>query len=414
MPVTSHNPHPLPKFDEFRTNIQKALTYFDGVIQNLKANADSSDSAVKVYLYLYQGLFSIIEGEKKYRSGEYGEAYSNFIEGDKMIKRFQRMSSRFSKEFQQLAERLSLFSKGRHFECAALKKGTKIEEQLANLKKAVKSYVDEIALVETIKDFIMLYNVKARANFVTGLVLSLEGHSAIKNSNLQLAKEKHLEGYRYFTLASYYNPAYQIWVTEQNNALRTTMNLLIKDKAAKVWGQAYAYSNEGKFIESSESCNIASKLYKRASKIALDKKSAMMMSGYHYMLRASMFEAKANNLIKNKNDAKGSIRQFELAADAMKKAVDALPKMEGKQDIQSRWSAQWSYYQGNYYQSQGIFNLDSEKYPDALKLFNQADKEFQKAMKEAEQTKDAGLKKLLKKSIAEAKGYIGMCRTVID
>jgi len=127
-----------------------------------------------------------------------------------------------------------------------------------------------------------------------------------------------------------------------------------------------------------------------------------------------MYEANANEFIKNKNDAKSAVRQFELASKAMKEAIDNYPKGDEDKNVVKRWEAQMNYYQGYSYQAEGIFNLDAEKFDEALVLFNQANEAFQNGLKDAVESRDEGLKSLLEKSMAEAKGYIGMCKTVLD
>jgi tetratricopeptide (TPR) repeat protein len=189
---------------------------------------------------------------------------------------------------------------------------------------------------------------------------------------------------------------------------------LVNDKAAKAWGVAFKLAGEGKFKESSESCKLASKLYLRASKLAVEERDILILQAYSLMLRASMHEAIANEFIKKMNDAKSAVRQFELALEQMKEAIDHYPKGEEDRNILKKWGAQMNYYQGYFYQSQGIHHLDEEKYPEALALFNQANEAFQNGMKDAVESRDEGLKNLLEKSLAEAKGYIGMCKTVLD
>ena len=127
-----------------------------------------------------------------------------------------------------------------------------------------------------------------------------------------------------------------------------------------------------------------------------------------------MYEAKANEFIKNKNDAKSAVRQFELASKAMKEAIDNYPKGDEDKTILKRWGAQMNYYHGYFYQAEGIFNLDEEKFEEALTLFAQATEAFQNGLKDAVESRDEGLKTLLEKSLAEANGYIGMCKTVLD
>ncbi|MGC9780021.1 MAG: hypothetical protein HZR80_12320 [Candidatus Heimdallarchaeota archaeon] len=404
----------LFSFDEFRTNLQDAMTRIDSTIKTFKAKDEAGESVAKIYLYLYQGIFAIIGAEKKYRTGDYNSAANEYSEGGKMITRFQRMSTGFTIEFQQEAERLDLFAKGRLFECQALKKGTKLDDQIANLIEAINSYTLEVEIVEKIKKLLPIYNAKARTNFAQGLVSRLEGQKAVTEKDIRLAKRKHLDAYRLFVTATYYNPSYSIWVSEQNNTIKTTLNFLVKEKASKIWGLAYRLSIEGKFTESGEKCKFASKLYARASKLSSDSKDSTLLMAYSHMLIASMYESNANELLKNKNDAKGATRKFELAFNAMKKAIEMYPKRDVDELIAVRWSAQMQYYHGHFYQSQGIFNLDNEKYTEALDFFNLANDAFQKGLKEAEKTKETSLLKLLQKSVAEAKGYVGMCRTVLD
>ena len=73
-----------------------------------------------------------------------------------------------------------------------------------------------------------------------------------------------------------------------------------------------------------------------------------------------------------------------------------------------------NYYHGYFYQAEGIFYLDEEKFEEALTLFAQATEAFQNGLKDAVESRDEGLKTLLEKSLAEANGYIGMCKTVLD
>ena len=404
----------LFSFDEFRTNIQNALESIDNMIKDLKILDENGDPSAKIILYFYQGLFSILNAEKKYRIGNYTDAIGDFGEAEKLIGRFQRLSSSFSIDFQQEAERLDLFAKGRQSECKALKKGTTLEDQITNLIEAINSYTLESEIVSKIKKPLLIYNVNARKNFIQGLTYRLEGQKAFSNKDYRLAKKKYLDAYGFFIKASYYNPTYAIWVKEQNNTINDTMFTLVKDRAVKEWGLAFKLSNEGKFISSSEKCQASSKLYLQASKLAIEQREALLMQAYSHMLKASMFEAKANEFIKNNNDAKSATRQYELAAEAMKQAVGIYPTRDEETEFVKRWEAQMNYYLGNYYQSQGIFNLDEERFKEAIEFFNQANNLFVKALQDAEETKETNLIDLLEKAVAEAKGYIGMCKTVID
>jgi hypothetical protein len=414
IPTTSAAEYKLFTFDEFRSNLQDTLTKLDNQIKLLKVKDDEGDSIAKVYLYLYQGLYSIIAAERKYRAGDYLNATNDYGEGGKAISRFQRMSSGFTIEYQQEAERLDLFSKGRLSECQALKKDTRLEEQITNLIEAINSYTLESEVVGKVKKPLLTYNAKARMNFVQGLVNRLEGQKALAGKDYQLAKKKHLEAYRAFVKAAYYNPSYTIWVEEQNKTIKIVLNKLVNDKAAKEWGVAFKLAGEGKFTESSERCKLASKLYLRASKLATEEKDALVLHAYSQMLKASMYEANASEFIKNKNDAKSAVRQYELATESMKEAIDTYPKRDEDKTVLKRWTAQMNYYLGYFYQAEGINNLDGEKYDEALALFKQANEAFQIGLKEAVESRDEGLKSLLEKSLAEANGYIGMCKTVLD
>ena len=414
IPTTSVVEYAVFTFDEFRSNLQETLTKLDNQIKLLIVKDNEGDSIAKTYLYLYRGLHSIITAERKYRAGDYPNAANEYGEGSKSISRFQRMSSGFAIEFQQEAERLDMFSKGRLSECQALKKGSRIEDQIINLIEAVNSYTLEIEIVGKAKKPLLIYNANARANFVQGLVYRLEGQKANVKKDYRLAKRKHLNAYRAFVTATYYNPSYSIWVEEQNKTLKSILNKLINDKAAKEWGRAFKLAGEGKFTESSVSCKLASKLYLRASKLASEEREALVLHAYSHMLKASMYEAKANEFIKNKNDAKSAVRQFELASKAMKEAIDNYPKGDEDKTILKRWGAQMNYYHGYFYQAEGIFNLDQEKFEEALTIFAQATEAFQNGLKDAVESRDEGLKTLLEKSLAEANGYIGMCKTVLD
>jgi len=406
--------YPIVNFDEFRTNLQDAMGKADGLIKTLKKKDKEGDTVAKLFSYLYQGLFAIINAEKKYRAGDYAGAVVEFEEGGRNITRFQRMSTGFSIDYQQIAERLDLYNKGRQYECQALKKGVTVENQIANLLEAINSYTLESQIVLKFKNPLLQYNAQARMNFVLGLVNRLEGQQAVVAKDFRLAKEKHLAAYRAFYKASYFNPSYSMWVKEQNKTINTTINLLVKDRASKAWGLAYSLSNEGKFLESSEQCLIASKFYKRASKLTSEKKESIIMNAFSFMLRASMFEAKANEFLKNENDAKKAVTHFELAAEAMQQAITILRKDKSQEKLVKRWDGQRKYYSGNFQQSHGIFHLDNEQYKEALGFFETALSEFEEALQDAIEIKETGLAKLLKKSIAEAKGFIGMCNTVLD
>ena len=400
--------------DEFRTNLQQASASIDEKIKELRQKDEAGDQVATILLYLYKGIFSIIEGEKRYRQSDYSGASLEYQEGGKMLTRFQRVSSGFSLEFQQEAERMDLFSKGRNSECIALKKGTSHEDQIAALLEAANSYTLESSIVEKSKNPLRKYNANARQHFVRGLSAKFEGEQSFVSKDLRQAKKDHLEAYRSFVVAAYYNPSYSIWVKDQNATLKTVLRIILEQKASSFWKDAYTFSNEGKFSESSEKCHIASVLYHRASKQSMDNKNALVFESYSHMLKASMYEANANEFLKNKNDAQSAIKQFELAAESLTLAIQSYPEKDDDKKTVLRWEAQQGYYQGHFYQSQGIYNLDSENYQEALSLFTQADKTFESAVEMAKNAEDNGLIKLIQKSIAEAKGYIGMCKTVLD
>lgn len=401
-------------FDEFRTNLQQASISIDDKIKSLKQKDDDGDQVAKILLYLYRGIFSIIEGEKKYRQGDYIGASLEYIEGGKMLTRFQRMSTGFSLEFQQEAERMDLFSKGRNAECIALKKGTSHEDQTAALMEAANSYTLEGKIVENNNNPLLKYNAKARENFTKGLHLKFQGEQAFDGKNLRLAKKRNLGAYKSFVIATYYNPSYYIWVKEQNETLKIILRMIVEQKASVLWKEAFTLSSEGNFIDSSVKCNFASKLYRRASKLSIDGKNSKLFESYSFMLKSSMYEANANEFLKNLNDAKKATRQFELATDFLKQAIQAFPNKEEDKATVNRWEAQQEYYLGHFYQSQGIFKLDSENYQEALGMFTQGENAFEKALQKAKIVADKNLLELIQKSMTEAKGYIGMCKTVLD
>ncbi len=309
---------------------------------------------------------------------------------------------------------MDLFAKGREYECSALKKGTPIDDQIANLMEATNAYTLEVEVAEKIKKPLLIYNAKARTNFTLGLKNRLEGQKALNNKDYYLAKGKNLAGYRAFLFASYFNPSYTIWINEQNNSIKQISIILLKDRATKAWGVAYKLSNEGKFIESSKESDYASKLYKRLGKLSIEKKDSLVMNAHSYMLRASMFEAKANESLKKANDAKGAYLSFKLAAESLKEAIDTLPQTDDNKPLLKRWQVQWKFYLGNYHLTQGIQYLDAENYKEAMEFFTKAEEEFNLGSKEAEEAKDESLIKLIEKSNTETKGYIGMCKTVLD
>ncbi|NHJ48726.1 MAG: hypothetical protein FK733_13155 [Asgard group archaeon] len=401
----------LISYDEFRTNIQDIQTTTDNIIKDLK---DKGDPAARSVLSYYQGLFSLINAEKHYRAGSYNEALTDFTDAEKKIEEFQKMGTGLTVEYQQKAERLDLFTKGRQSECKALIKGAAIDDQIANLIEAVNSYTLEIEIVSKLKKPVLTYNAEARKNFLQGLIYRLEGLQAENQKDFRLAKKKHLDSYGFFTKAAYYNPTYTVWIKEQDNTIKKTMFDIVKAKAEKEWSRAFKLSNNGSFLESSEKCRASSKLYLRASTLALEQRDKLLMESHSHMLKASMFEAKANEFIKIKNDAKSAVPQYELAAEEMTHGLDIFPKREDDKQMIKRWEAQLFYYKGHYFQTQGIIKLDAEEFKEALDLFNQAEEQFVKALEEAEISSDPDTFELVEKAHAEAKGYIGMCKTVLD
>ncbi|MFW9922425.1 MAG: hypothetical protein ACFFDW_03955 [Candidatus Thorarchaeota archaeon] len=404
----------LIHFDEFRSNLAQISTKIDEIIKNLKKKDDSGNSNAKTFLYFYEGLFLIVEGEKKYRNNDFSGASLDFTEGGKAITRFLRLAATFPEAFRLEADRLERFSKGKSSECLALKHGTKIENQIDYLEKAMNAYISEIEIANTQQNPLLSYNSKARENFVLGLIYKYKADSEFNNKNLRAAKSENLKAYRYFVKAAYFNPSYSKWVTEQNNAIKRVILLLVENQASALWKDAYSLSNEGKFTECERKCYFASKLFLRASNLASDMKTAKQFYSYSFILKASMYEAKANEFTKNLHDVKSSIRQFELASNSLKQAVESYPIKDEQDSTIKRLKAQQQYYLGQHYLSQGIYNLDSEKYQEAIELFTQAENSFNKAMELAEIAEEKRLINLIEKSIAEAKGYIGMCKTVLD
>ncbi|MHA1213324.1 MAG: hypothetical protein ACTSSH_12815, partial [Candidatus Heimdallarchaeota archaeon] len=57
---------------------------------------------------------------------------------------------------------------------------------------------------------------------------------------------------------------------------------------------------------------------------------------FSFMLRASMFEAKANEFLKNENDAKKAVTHFELAAEAMQQAITILRNDKSQEKLVQR------------------------------------------------------------------------------
>jgi hypothetical protein len=401
----------LLSYDEFRTNIQEIHTLTDSIIKELNVKGDP---VARSRLAYYRGLFAIINAEKHYRAGNYNDALTEFIEAGKKIEEFQKKETGLTVDYQQKAERLDLFTKGRQSECKALIKGTPADDQIANLIEAVNSYTLEIEIVNKLKKPLLVYNAQARLNFLQGLIHRLEGLQSEKQNEFRLAKKKHLDSYGFFTKAAYYNPTYTVWIKEQDETIKRVMFAIVKEKAEKEWSRALKLTNNGNFLESSEKCRASSKLYLRASTLALEQRDKLLMESHSHMLKASMFEAKANDFIKLQNDAKSAVPQYELAAEEMNYALDIFPKQEEDKPKVKHWEAQLLYYKGHYFQSQGIFKLDAEEFEEALALFNQANEQFENAIGEAEESGNLEIIELVQKAQAEAKGYIGMCRTVLD
>jgi hypothetical protein len=403
----------LIPFDEFRTNIQETIIAVDNVIKELKELEKRGHKIAKANLSYYQGLYSIMNAEKHYRTSNYIDAIAEYVEGGKQIETFQRNNTDLTIAQQQEMERLDSFTKGRQFECQALKAGTALDDQLTNLLEALNSYILEIEIANTMKKILLNYNAEARKNFVQGLIKHLEGLKATTDKNYRLAKDKHLEAYGFFTKAAYYNPSYTLWVAEQNKIIKKTLYSVVKDSAEKNWEEAQSLTNNGSFIESSEKFLIASKLYARACMLAHEQKEALLMQAHSHLLRANMYEAKANDFIKMKNNAKDAAPQFEFAAEAMKKAIASYPVRDDETEFVEQWKTLMHFYIGHKHQSKGIVNLDQEQFKEALDFFTEAEKEFQIAMQAAEKSGEGPLISLVDKAIAEANGYIGMCKTVL-
>jgi hypothetical protein len=404
----------MKPFDEVRRNLNKTAEKIDAVIRELKDQSESGNNVAKILLYLYRGLFSIIDAEKRYQTNDYKTARTSYEEGVKMITRFLRMSGNFSAEYQQEAQRLSYFANGRQLECFALDAEGKIQEQIQQLMEATKYYTKEAALAEEIDKPLLIYNANARANFAQGLARKIEGKAAFEEKNLRLAKKLHLSAYRSFTKASYFNSSYRTWIEDQNNSIKEVLQLIVENKAQNIWGEAFELSSEGHFRASSEKCFIASRLYFRAANLTADQKKSLEFKATGHMLKASMYEAKANNYLQKKNEAKKASIEFKLAAEALEKAIETYPKRKADQSVLERWNAQKLYYTGHYHQSSGISDLDNEKYEPAMESFQIALKIFNESLEQAKSTKEKVLIKLLSKSVAEAKGYVDMCKTILS
>ncbi|MBD3192228.1 MAG: hypothetical protein GF308_16425 [Candidatus Heimdallarchaeota archaeon] len=414
MSATSYVDHKLISFDEFRDDINQMKSQLDLAIKNLKKKTDEGDTVAKILLYLLQGLFSILEGEKKFQEGDFKGGALAFDEGEKMINRFQRMGTGFSVEYQQQAERLDLFAKGRYAESLALQQETTFDDKITQLLEAKNSYTLEAEINKRLNEYLLNYNARARSNFTQGLVDRLKGENWLRKNRLREAKQKHLEAYRSFSIATYFNPSYRNWVQEQEKLVNNTLKRLLVTKAQKIWGQAYDLSSEGLFLASSEKCNIASKLYKRASNLTNEPIESKIWLATYYMLQSSRHEAQANESLKNRNDPAQAAHYFNLASEAMEQAVTSYPTRGADQASRNRWAVQQQYYLGSHFNSQGISKLDQEDYEQAITLFEQAQQIFSASLKTAQDIEEKTLIKLLEKSLAEAKGYIGMCKTVLD
>lgn len=414
MSATSYINQKLISFDEFRDDFNQAKSQLDLAIKKMKKKVDEGDTVAKILLYLLQGLFSILEGEKKFQEGDFKASALAFDEGEKMVSRFQRMGTSFSVQYQQQAERLDLFAKGRHAEALALQKETSLDDKIAQLLEAKNSYTLEAEINEQMEKYLLNYNARARTNFAQALVDRLKGQDWLRKNYLREAKKKHLEAYRSFSIAAYFNPNFKNWVQEQEDLIDNTLKRLLVSKAQKIWGEAYELSSEGLFLVSSEKCKIASKLYERASKLTNESIESKRWLGTSHMLKSNMYEARANELLKNKNDPEQAAQQFNLASQAMEHAVTTYPARGADQTPRKRWEIQQHYYLGLHFYSQGIFHLDNEKYSQAITHFKQAQELFSTSLKIAQEIEEQKLIKLLQKSLAEAKGYIGMCKTVLD
>jgi hypothetical protein len=402
-------------FDEVRLNLNHAAAAIDESVKKLKIKDESGDDVAAIILYLFRGLFAIIKGEINYRAGDYAKATQEFKEGEKAIDRFQRKSTGFSMDYQQEAERLDLFAKGRYNECLALQKEASLDDKIAHLIEAMNSYSLEVEIGEEIKKPLLTYNAKARLHFIQGLLDRLRAQQAKSDDTLRKAKHKHLEAYRSFVKAAYFNPSYTSWVKGQAAEIDAVMLDILKQKASKSWGEAYEYANEGSFIESSKKCSQASKFFQRASAVASEEMEKKILQANALMLQASKFEALANEYLKNENKPANAIDYFKQAADALEQAVALYPKSDDESMLVSnRWQAQQLFYLGNHFQCQGIANLDQEKYKEALAFFEQAMQHYEEGLVLSEKIADDGLQKLIGKAISEANGYIDMCRTVID
>ncbi|MEA2069819.1 MAG: hypothetical protein U9O98_00860 [Asgard group archaeon] len=401
-------------FDDARTNFQQVSTTINTTIKELKKEDEKGNDSAKVLLYLYEGLYSLIEAEKKYRSAEYSRALKEFEEANKMINRFQRMSSGFSIEFQQEAERLDLFINGRIAECHARAQNTTLSDKKPHLLEASNAYTLEAEVVEKTDKFLLAYNALARAQLAQGFLRKLEGEQALSTDHLRHAKRKLLDAFNHFIKAAYYNPSYTPLVTETDNMIDSVMKNLIINKANVLWKKAFEYSNVGNFLESSNASLKAAKLYERASKLEDSTKEQKKKIAHSFMLKASSFEAEGNENLKNQNNAGLASRPFERAAKMMKNAIEAYPQRDKEDKLYMRWEIQEKYYQGLFEEVQGIALIDKEDFSKALPFFKNAIDYLKQATKLLKKTDEKGFKKLIEKTLAEVNGYIGMCKTVLD
>lgn len=363
----------------------------------------------KVISYFFDGLVALIDGDMNFTNDNFRDSYANYTEASKMFQRF--MNSRNVKvRLDMLANRLNHRSKGNLKICESfLTSDMELKDNL--LLTSLNHYNDEVNIANEMGDQMSSYAAFSRASLAQSQILLFRGRDQIE-SNSSESKKNLLESRLAIRQAVFINSSLKKYYEEIEEQLEDITRTRLLSKAEEFGDDATIQSENGEYEASKISNKKAASFYKRASAIATDGTSRRFFLSSATILEASIKESEANKNLKQLDQPSDASDSFEDAARYVDKAIALMGRL-GNEVLITNFKCQRDYYTAMSAMARAIAIFDDDKYDEAMKLFKDAEKNFDNISTQSEKIDNEVLTRLSNEGGAEIRGYITMCENLI-
>ena len=363
----------------------------------------------KVISYFFDALVALIDGDMNFSNDNFRDAYTNYTEASKMFQRF--MNSRNVKvRLDMLADRLNHRSKGNQKICESfLTSDLELKDNL--LLTALNHYNDEVNVANDMGDQMSSYAAFSRASLAQSQILLFRGREQMEKNSSE-SKKNLLESRLAIRQAVFINLHLKKYYEEIEEQLEDITRLRLLTKAENFGDEATIQSENGEYDASMLSNKKAASFYKRASAIATDGSSRRFFLSSATILEASIKECEAHKNLKQLDQPSDASESFEEAAKYVDKAIALMGRL-GNEVLVTNFRCQRDYYSAMSSMAKAVAVFDEDKYAEAMKLFREAEENFDIITSQSEELDNEVLSRLSTESRAEILGYITMCENLL-